>query len=313
MTVEKFLSRMSFRFLTPRRFWYFLIVAWVTFPTAAWALSERAADLRQQGLDAQRDGRVEDAIALFERAQQEDPQVSTFYNDAGVCHEQNGDAKSAERMYRKALQLDPDFAQAHTNLALLYESQGKQDQALAHWEKRAELGPADSVWALRAVEKVMVAGRPKSRPATAVNFQVKKKAVPSEGTSLKAKGPVAKKNMFARLKEHLFPKWPHEMENQERPQARSTQTTAAFEATPEELINKGELSKGRLATRTAPGPVPAAPAAAVKTEARSPKMEVQKVSVSSGPEPSVPDLKKAREWVQRQLAASQKQETKPSQ
>jgi Flp pilus assembly protein TadD len=65
-------------------------------------------------------GRIDDAIATFERLTQRWPDVSTHWNNLAVACRQRGDADTAEQAFLKAQSLAPDDAEVHYNLGLLY-------------------------------------------------------------------------------------------------------------------------------------------------------------------------------------------------
>lgn len=65
-------------------------------------------------------GRIDDAIATFERLTQRWPDVSTHWNNLAVACRQRGDADAAEQAFLKAQSLAPDDAEVHYNLGLLY-------------------------------------------------------------------------------------------------------------------------------------------------------------------------------------------------
>jgi len=99
-------------------------------------------------------GHPEEAEALYREALAVDPDhVEANYNLANLLEEQ-GDLENAVLFYRKALHEAPDFADAHFNLARLLERQGKLEEAKGHWRRYLELDPFSewAEWARRRLE-----------------------------------------------------------------------------------------------------------------------------------------------------------------
>ncbi|MBN1913652.1 MAG: tetratricopeptide repeat protein [Candidatus Omnitrophica bacterium] len=111
------------------------------FPFCAQAqVNREAQDYRQQGLEAQEEGNIEEALACYQKAIIIDSNFPEAYNDIGIILEAKGQLEQAKYMYLKAVEIAPDYPYSYTNLALLFEAQKDYVQAIPNWVKRASLG-----------------------------------------------------------------------------------------------------------------------------------------------------------------------------
>ena len=113
-------------------------------------LHRQAVQYRESGLKYQREGDLDTAMNLYEKAAAVDPSYGVVYNDMGVIDEAKGSLPEAEENYLKAIKIDPSYLSAYTNLALFYENQRKLDKAQFYWSQRASLGPPDDPWTEKA-------------------------------------------------------------------------------------------------------------------------------------------------------------------
>ena len=74
-------------------------------------------------------GRPLEAVALFERALDNDARFSQALVNLGVAYRRLGDAARAEESFLRALEVDPGEMAAATNLAALYLGRGRQAEA----------------------------------------------------------------------------------------------------------------------------------------------------------------------------------------
>lgn len=86
-------------------------------------------------------GKIEAAIASYEKAIALDPNLAIAHNNLGNLLVQQGKMEAALASYRKAIALDPDLAIAHNNLGNLLVQQGKMKMAIASYEKAINLNP----------------------------------------------------------------------------------------------------------------------------------------------------------------------------
>ncbi len=117
-------------------------------------LQRQARLYRNQGLELQRIGNLEGAMALYQKAIELDPSYAVVYNDSGILYETKGFIRYAEDSYLKAIQADPYYLSPYSNLALLYENQRLLDKAALYWKRRAELGLPDDPWTQKAKQRV---------------------------------------------------------------------------------------------------------------------------------------------------------------
>lgn len=117
-------------------------------------LKEQARLYRSQGLELQRIGKLDEALSLYQKAVQLDPQFIAAYNDMGILYEAKGLPKKAEESYLRAIELEPGYLSSYSNLALLYESQREFEKAAHYWQKRIDLGAADDPWTEKARKRL---------------------------------------------------------------------------------------------------------------------------------------------------------------
>jgi len=108
-----------------------------------------AAALTNLGNLLYRQGEVDEARKLYERALEHDPsQPEARYNLANLL-EDIGDTEAAVTELRKVCANTPDFADAHYNLGLMLAQLGGEAQARQHLERYIELD-GGSDWASHA-------------------------------------------------------------------------------------------------------------------------------------------------------------------
>ena len=118
------------------------------------ALQKEARDYRLKGLDFQRIGNLDAAMALYQKAITFDPSYAVAYNDLGIIYEAKGFLDRAEESYLRAITIDPYYLSAYTNLALFYENKRDLDKAAFYWKKRADLGSIDDPWTIKARQRL---------------------------------------------------------------------------------------------------------------------------------------------------------------
>ncbi|MDD5747244.1 MAG: tetratricopeptide repeat protein, partial [Candidatus Omnitrophica bacterium] len=113
-----------------------------------------AVELRNAGLEMQRNGDMDSAVKYYQQALMQDPNYATVHNDLGILYEQKGLDEKAKTEYMEALRIDKYYLRAHSNLALLYEKLGDYDKAHYHWKQRVQLGKSDDPWTQKARERM---------------------------------------------------------------------------------------------------------------------------------------------------------------
>lgn len=130
--------------------------SWAGAGEGTWRME--AIQRRSEGLELERQGNLDGAITLLQKAMYLDPTYATPHNDLGVVYEAQGRLDEAEAEYNAALVLDQGYVKAHTNLALLYERLGQKERAGRHWLQRYTLGAADDPWTHVAEEHLIALG-----------------------------------------------------------------------------------------------------------------------------------------------------------
>lgn len=110
------------------------------------------------GSAQQATGRLDQAVATFERLAQRWPTVSAHWNNLAVACRQRGDAEAAEHAFVKALSLAPDDAEVHYNLGLLYVQQRRWMEARDTLLESVHLAPAFIEARLQAAHACYVCG-----------------------------------------------------------------------------------------------------------------------------------------------------------
>ena len=87
------------------------------------------------------------AIALYERAIQQDPGRASLWVNLGVAYLKTGETARAVEKILLALELDPSLAEAHYNMACALALQGKKEQASRFLERAALLDARVRQWA----------------------------------------------------------------------------------------------------------------------------------------------------------------------
>jgi serine/threonine-protein kinase len=80
-------------------------------------------------------GRLTDAIALQQRANQSNPLVPAGWSGLGFLLHAAGRVPEARAAFARALEINPNFSITHLNLALAELHDGRPDQALAETRK----------------------------------------------------------------------------------------------------------------------------------------------------------------------------------
>lgn len=106
-----------------------LIEAELAYRAVLAAEPHHALAMHQLGLLALQSQRIDEGIALLERATANAPLEAGFHGNLGEAYRLGGRLTEAERSLRQALALRPDLPQAHAMLASVLESQGRLSEA----------------------------------------------------------------------------------------------------------------------------------------------------------------------------------------
>lgn len=115
---------------------------------------KEARSYRELGLEAQKQGDLQDALAYYQKSIAMDPEYPVTYNDAGIVLEVMGSPEAAKAMYLKAIELTPNYPDSYSNLAMLYESEGDYANAVTCWMKRDTMGSYNDPWTEAARRRI---------------------------------------------------------------------------------------------------------------------------------------------------------------
>ncbi|HUJ72982.1 MAG TPA: tetratricopeptide repeat protein [Verrucomicrobiae bacterium] len=87
------------------------------------------------------DGRLTEAVQLYEQTLRIAPYLSAAHYNLGVALARLGRQQEAMAQWEQALQIDPDDAEAHYNLGLALSQAGRIPQAIAHYEQALRIKP----------------------------------------------------------------------------------------------------------------------------------------------------------------------------
>ncbi len=86
-------------------------------------------------------GRLVEAIALFQKALETDPDYADYHNNLGKAYEDKGRTAEAIVEYGKAVSERAAFPEAEYNLGKALVKQGNEDQAITHFQNALVLQP----------------------------------------------------------------------------------------------------------------------------------------------------------------------------
>ncbi|MGH7993499.1 MAG: tetratricopeptide repeat protein, partial [Limisphaerales bacterium] len=86
-------------------------------------------------------GRVEEAVAQYQKALQINPGFAEAHNDLGAALFQQGKVDEAIVQYQRALQIKPDYAEACCNLGSAFRQKERIDEAIVYYQKALRIKP----------------------------------------------------------------------------------------------------------------------------------------------------------------------------
>ena len=96
------------------------------------------------GTTLAQEGRVPEAIHVFEKALRIKPDCAEAHNNLGATLGQAGKLPEAIDQYEQALRIKPDDADAHNNLGNALAQAGKVDEAIDQYEQALRIKPDDA-------------------------------------------------------------------------------------------------------------------------------------------------------------------------
>lgn len=109
---------------------------------SVWALS--SGDLIKQGVSLLRDGKAQESLDLFTKAQRLDPNGSKPHYYIASALERLGEPDSARFEYETAIKISPKYVEALTGLGRLMRKQGKPAEGTAKLEEAVKYNAKDA-------------------------------------------------------------------------------------------------------------------------------------------------------------------------
>jgi len=94
-----------------------------------------------QGVVLAQQGRLSEAIQIYEDVLRIRPDFAEAHNNLGVALARRGKIQAAIGEYNQALQINPDYAEAHNNLAVALGREGRTQEAIRHCEQALRINP----------------------------------------------------------------------------------------------------------------------------------------------------------------------------
>ncbi len=88
-----------------------------------------------------RQGRVEEAVAHFNKALAAWPDSAQIHYNLGCALDRQGSFEGAIRHYRRAIELSPDYREAHNNLGIVLATRGRGEEAVVHYREALRIDP----------------------------------------------------------------------------------------------------------------------------------------------------------------------------
>jgi Flp pilus assembly protein TadD/4-amino-4-deoxy-L-arabinose transferase-like glycosyltransferase len=107
--------------------------------TYSQAYANHAVTYYNAANELSRMGRIDEAIVLWRRAEQENPNISSIHNNLGTASLKRREFGQAERYFRQALRLEPDNGVYHFNLGVALAEQGDESQAQREFQTAVDV------------------------------------------------------------------------------------------------------------------------------------------------------------------------------
>ncbi len=105
------------------------------------SMSSPAKSHNEQGLALAAQGRLDEALAEFQKALQIKPDYAEAYLNLGNALVRRGRVDEAIALFRKALEIKPNYAEAHNDLGMVLAASARIDEAISHFRKALEIKP----------------------------------------------------------------------------------------------------------------------------------------------------------------------------
>jgi len=100
---------------------------------------ETVDELNSKGVDLAEQGRYEEAVAVFDKAIEIDPEYAYAWSNKGNVLSDMGKYDEAIRAYDRAIEINPQDAVAWNNKGLALSDMGKYDEAVAAYANAKDL------------------------------------------------------------------------------------------------------------------------------------------------------------------------------
>jgi tetratricopeptide (TPR) repeat protein len=129
-----------------------LLVVVVVFGWSSTVRSQTASELFDQGVAAHGQGRYEQAIELYDRALELDPNFSEAFRKRGLSYRELGDYDRCFADYDRALEADPANGNAYRSYAMALQKLDRHQEAVRWADRGLEVDPDfANLWLTRAV------------------------------------------------------------------------------------------------------------------------------------------------------------------
>ena len=113
--------------------------------TGASAASDDVVTRNEAGAQLFRDGKVEEAVKVFQKAVSEDGTYLPARINLAHAYERLNRPDEAIQEYRGAITLDPQNFFAHNNLGVLLDQKGRYDEAIGEFEGALRIQPGNAM------------------------------------------------------------------------------------------------------------------------------------------------------------------------
>jgi tetratricopeptide (TPR) repeat protein len=120
------------------------VLAAVAAPLAdrpAAAVTEKALDHLNRGKDLYAEGKLDEAVAEFDKALAINGELSEAFLYRGIAYGTKGDHDRAMADFSQALRINPDYASAYYNRGVAYYHKGDLDKAISDYTQALRINP----------------------------------------------------------------------------------------------------------------------------------------------------------------------------
>ena len=108
------------------------------------AASDEAVQRNNLGASLLQQGKVDEAVAEFQKALALDPKYTAAQLNLGYAYDRQGRPEEAMAQYQKVIALEPGNLFAHNNLGVLYDKKGRYDEAIREFERVLQIDTSNA-------------------------------------------------------------------------------------------------------------------------------------------------------------------------